>query len=73
LFELGLGEVALVFTAASSKADQAAIAEVLASHGRAGFAATWLRRKGLDWAAELLEPPTTPATETTTASPEVVA
>src|ERR1700694_2434464 len=56
LFELGLGEVALAFTAASSKADQAAIADVLATHGRAGFAPAWLRRKGLDWAAELLEP-----------------
>src|SRR5262249_44421120 len=56
LFELGLGEVALAFTAASSKADQAAIADVLAANGRAGFAAAWLRRKGLGWAAELLEP-----------------
>src|SRR6516164_1996866 len=56
LFELGLGEVALAFTAASSKADQAAIADVLATHGHAGFAAAWLRRKGLDWAAELLAP-----------------
>jgi type IV secretion/conjugal transfer VirB4 family ATPase len=71
LFELGLGEVAIAFTAASSKADQAAIADVLATHGRAGFAAAWLRRKGLEWAAELLEPP--PAPETATASPEVVA
>jgi type IV secretion system protein VirB4 len=34
----GLGPVALAFTAASSKADQAAIAEVLASSGRGGFA-----------------------------------
>ena len=42
LFELGLGEVALAFTAASSKADQAAIADVLAEHGRDGFAAAWL-------------------------------
>src|SRR5712692_9016466 len=56
LFELGLGEVALAFTAASSKADQAAIADALASHGRAGFAAAWLRHKGLDWAVELVEP-----------------
>jgi hypothetical protein len=56
VFELGLGEVALAFTAASSKADQSAIADVLAVHGRAGFAVAWLRRKGLDWAAELLEP-----------------
>jgi len=51
-----LGEVALAFTAASSKADQAAIADVLASHGRAGFAGAWLRHKGLDWAVELVEP-----------------
>src|SRR6516165_1502355 len=56
LFELGLGEVALAFTAASSKTDQAAIAEVLAEHGHDGFAAGWLRHKGLDWAANLLTP-----------------
>jgi type IV secretory pathway VirB4 component len=54
LFELGLGEVALAFTAASSKTDQAAIAEVVAEHGREGFAAAWLRHKALDWAADLL-------------------
>jgi type IV secretion system protein TrbE len=54
LFELGLGEVALAFTAASSKTDQGAIAEVLAERGRVAFAAAWLRRKGLDWAADLL-------------------
>src|SRR5271166_3536729 len=54
LFELGLGEVALAFTAASSKADQATIADLVAEHGRAGFAAAWLRRKGLDWAADIL-------------------
>ncbi|MBO0751685.1 MAG: conjugal transfer protein TrbE, partial [Bradyrhizobiaceae bacterium] len=56
LFELGLGDVALAFAAASSKADQAAIADVLASHGRTGFAAAWLGRKGLDWAVDLIEP-----------------
>jgi type IV secretion system protein VirB4 len=54
LFELGLSEVALAFTAAASKTDQAAIAEILGSQGRDGFAAAWLRHKGLDWAAELL-------------------
>ena len=42
--------------AASAKTDQAAIASVLATHGRAGFAAAWLRHKGLDWAVELLAP-----------------
>ena len=46
LFELGLCEVALAFTAASSKTDQAAIAEILAAHGRDGFAAAWLRQQG---------------------------
>jgi type IV secretion system protein TrbE len=34
----GLGSIALAFTAASPKADQAAIADLLASEGRAGFA-----------------------------------
>ena len=56
LFELGLGEVALTFTAASSKTDQTAIAQILAENGRGGFAAGWLRHKGLDWAADLLIP-----------------
>ena len=57
LFELGLSEVALAFTAASSKTDQTAIAALLAAHGRAGFAAAWLRARGLDWAAEMLAAP----------------
>jgi type IV secretion system protein VirB4 len=56
LFELGLGQVALAFTAASSKTDQATIASVLAEHGRVAFADAWLRQKGLDWAADLLIP-----------------
>ncbi len=55
LFELGLGEVALAFCAASSKTDQTRIAEVLAASGRAGFAAAWLRKRGLDWAAQLID------------------
>jgi type IV secretion system protein TrbE len=54
LFELGLGEVALAFTAVSSKSDQAAIADVFAKHGRDGFAAAWLRHRSVAWAAELL-------------------
>jgi type IV secretion system protein TrbE len=57
LFELGLGEVALAFCAASSKSDQAAIADALSRLGRDRFAAAWLRHKGLDWAAELLPEP----------------
>ena len=54
LFELGLSEVALAFAAASSKTDQTAIDEIFAAQGRAGFAAAWLRSKGLDWAADML-------------------
>jgi type IV secretion system protein VirB4 len=57
LFDLGLSEVALAFAAASSKSDQAAIAETLAANGRDQFAAAWLRRKGLDWAAAILMTP----------------
>ncbi len=56
LFELGLSEVALAFTAASSRSDQAAIAGTLASFDRAHFAAAWLESKGLGWAAEMLTP-----------------
>jgi len=54
LFELGLGEAALAFTAASSKSDQATIADLLTVHGADGFAAAWLRHKEAAWAAELL-------------------
>jgi type IV secretion system protein TrbE len=54
LFELGLSDVALAFTAASSKTDQAAIAEVLAANGRDGFAGAWLRHRELGWAADML-------------------
>jgi type IV secretion system protein VirB4 len=57
LFELGLSEAGLAFTAASSKTDQVAIGETLSEHGADGFAAAWLRRKGLDWAATLLTTP----------------
>ena len=54
LFELGLGEIALAFTAASSKADQALISELSATHGRAGFARAWLQARGVGWAADLM-------------------
>ncbi len=61
LFSLGLGEVALAFTAASAKADQIAITEILAKHRRAGFPAVWLRHRGLDWAVDLLGPEASPS------------
>lgn len=63
LFELGLGDVALAFCAASSKADQALVGEVLAQAGRENFADAWLRRRDLAWAADMLRPEP-PRTET---------
>ncbi len=54
LFELGLGEVALAFTAASSKSDHAAIERILGKHGHGSFAEAWLRERGATWAADLI-------------------
>ncbi len=54
LFELGLGEVALAFSAASSKSDQALIEQVLAEHGREDFVRGWLRARDISWATDLI-------------------
>jgi len=54
LFELGLGDVALAFCAASSKADHLAMGEIIAAHGSRDFGAAWLAHKGLTWAADLV-------------------
>ncbi|SIT14091.1 conjugal transfer protein TrbE [Insolitispirillum peregrinum] len=54
LFELGLSDVALALCAASSKTDQAAIAKIVAEHGRDGFLDAWLRHRGTGWAADLI-------------------
>jgi type IV secretory pathway VirB4 component len=54
LFELGLGEVALAFTAASSKADQALIDRVLTEHGHLGFVTGLLKARELAWACDLI-------------------
>ncbi|MGY8681541.1 conjugal transfer protein TrbE [Bradyrhizobium sp. UFLA05-153] len=54
LFELGLGEVALAFTASSSKADQVLIDRVLAEHGRENFVTGWLKARELAWACDLI-------------------
>jgi len=56
LFELGLGDIALAFAAASSKADQLRMTEMIEAYGRAHFAQAWLRHRGLDWAADLFPP-----------------
>ncbi|MCK1332923.1 conjugal transfer protein TrbE [Bradyrhizobium sp. CW9] len=54
LFELGLGEIALAFVAASSKADQALVDRVLAEHGRDEFVTGWLMARDLGWACNLI-------------------
>jgi type IV secretion/conjugal transfer VirB4 family ATPase len=54
MFELGLGEVALAFTAASSKTDQAAIEQLLAEPGPDGFVPAWLQHRGAAWATDLI-------------------
>ncbi len=54
LFELGLSEVGLALCAASSKSDQALIADILTEHGRDGFLAAWLTARGVEWAADLI-------------------
>lgn len=54
LLELGLGEIALAFVAASSKADQALIDRVLAEHGRDEFVTGWLTARDLGWACNLI-------------------
>ena len=54
LFELGLSDVALALCAASSKTDQAAIAKIVAEHGRDGFLDAWLRHRSAGWAADLI-------------------
>lgn len=55
LFELGLGPVALAFTATSSLDDQKLIDRVIAEASDAGFADAFLRAKGHAWAADLLK------------------
>ncbi|MDA9443339.1 conjugal transfer protein TrbE [Bradyrhizobium sp. CCBAU 51745] len=54
MFELGLGEVALAFTAASSKTEQAVIAQLFAEHGPDGFVAAWLQHRDAAWALDLI-------------------
>lgn len=54
MFELGLGEVALAFAAASSKTDQAAIDRLLTEHGREAFVPAWLQHRGAGWVVDLI-------------------
>jgi type IV secretion system protein VirB4 len=67
LFELGLSEVGLALCAASSKADQTLIANLLVEHGREGFLAAWLRARDVGWAADLIPTFAIPHTQKETA------
>ncbi len=60
LFELDLGEIALAFCAAASRTDQQAMSDVLGQVGPQGFAAAWLDRRGLDWAADIIRSQSNP-------------
>jgi type IV secretion/conjugal transfer VirB4 family ATPase len=55
LFELGLGPIALAFCGASSPADQALIESIRNSGEQGEFATKFLKARGLDWAAHLLD------------------
>ncbi|CDX53897.1 Conjugal transfer protein TrbE [Mesorhizobium plurifarium] len=55
LFELGLGPIALALCGASDPATQALIDTVLSEGGQGSFATRFLRTRGLNWAAELLQ------------------
>ena len=72
LFELGLSEVGLALCAASSKSDQALIADILAEHGRDGFLAAWLTARGVEWAADLIPNLTNIAAAPEPLAPEAV-
>lgn len=64
LFDLGLGPLTLAFAAASSKSDQNRITTLFDPDDPQSFAPAWLRTKGLNWGAELIEaelPPRAPA------------
>ncbi len=54
LFELGLGPIGLALCGASDPASQRRIDALLAEHGPADFARSFLADAGLDWAADLL-------------------
>jgi len=55
LFELGLGDLALIFCAAGSPEDQTRINRVLHEHPREHFAAAYARERGLQQWADRLE------------------
>ena len=56
LFELGLGELGLALVGSSSTEDHVLADRVLASFGEDLFLPAFLRAKGIDWAADMVDP-----------------
>ncbi len=54
LFELGLGPLALAFVGASRPEDQRELDDLVGVAAGERFAARWLERRGLQWAADFL-------------------
>lgn len=66
LFDLRLGPIAHAFCAAASKSDLAAIDELARRVNRDALASAWLKRRGLDWAADLISADAAPETQNET-------
>jgi type IV secretion system protein TrbE len=56
LFEIGLGKVGLALVGSSSPEDHKKADELLEAYGESAFLPAFLRAKGLDWAADLVDP-----------------
>jgi len=69
LFDLGLGPLALAFAAASSKSNQNRISALFDPDDPQAFAPAWLRTKGLNWGAELIEAELPPRSQVQTDLP----
>src|SRR3546814_8605656 len=70
LFDLGLGPVAFAFAAASQRSDLNAISALIEAHGNDRFAESWLRHRGLGWAADIVAAERNPSPTRTPRSEE---
>src|SRR3546814_1759056 len=70
LFDLGLGPVAFAFAAASQRSDLNAISALIDAHGNDRFAESWLRHRGLGWAADIVAAERNPSPTRTPAPDE---
>jgi type IV secretion system protein TrbE len=71
LFELGLGPVGLALAGASSPEDQKLIDRTVAEAVPGSFAGSFLRAKGLPWAAELIQRSMTDVASSAPPSPPI--